>query len=265
MRAMAITDHGNMFGAVAFHDACRERGIKPILGCEIYVATGSRIERSASSASEAYDHLTLLAADEAGYHNLVKLVSLGYLEGFYHRPRVDKDLLAKHGRGLIGLSGCLSSEIAQHIVAGADEAALETVGLFSEIFGKDRFYLEMMEHGLPDQRRVNQGLLEIRRRTGLPVVATNDAHYLVKDDHQAHDVLLCIGSGKKVADAERLRFDTHEFYLKRRWRPSFPTTPRPCARPSRSPRCATSPSGRSRRFPPSTCPRASRSRPTSRR
>jgi DNA polymerase-3 subunit alpha len=214
MRAMAITDHGNMFGAVAFHDACRERGIKPILGCEIYVATGSRFERSASSASEAYDHLTLLAADEAGYHNLVKLVSLGYLEGFYHRPRVDKDLLAKHGRGLIGLSGCLSSEIAQHIVAGADEAALETVGLFSEIFGKDRFYLEMMEHGLPDQRRVNQGLLEIRRRTGLPVVATNDAHYLVKDDHQAHDVLLCIGSGKKVADAERLRFDTHEFYLK---------------------------------------------------
>ena len=214
MKAMAVTDHGNMFGAVAFHDACRERGLKPILGCEIYVATGSRFEKQAASASEAYNHLTLLASNAAGYHNLVKLVSAGYLEGFYHRPRVDKELLAKHAEGLIGLSGCLSGEIAQHLLAGAEGAALESVGVFSEIFGKDRFHLEVMEHGIPDQRRVNQGLLRIRQKTGLKLVATNDAHYLHRDDHQAHDVLLCIGSGKKVSDTERLRFDTQQFYLK---------------------------------------------------
>ena len=214
MKAMAITDHGNMFGAVNFHDACRERGVKPILGCEIYVATGSRFSRQASSASEAYNHFTLLASSDVGYHNLVKLVSAGYLEGFYHRPRIDKDLLAKHSEGLIGLSGCLSSEISQHLLAGAEAAALESVGVFSEIFGKDRFYLEVMEHGIPDQRRVNQGILRIREKTGLKLAATNDAHYLHKDDHQAHDVLLCIGSGKKVHEAERLRFDGSEFYLK---------------------------------------------------
>jgi DNA polymerase-3 subunit alpha len=214
MKAMAITDHGNMFGAVAFHDACRERGVNPILGCEVYVAPGGRFERAAASASEAYNHLTLLASDEAGYHNLVKLVSIGYLEGFYHRPRIDKEVLARHHEGLIGLSGCLSSEIAQQILAGADAAALQSVGLFSEIFGRDRFYLEVMEHGIPDQRRVNQGLLKLAARSGLPLAATNDAHYLRKDDHQAHDVLLCIGSGRKVGDADRLRFDTNEFYVK---------------------------------------------------
>jgi DNA polymerase III subunit alpha len=214
MRALAITDHGNMFGAVAFHDACRGRGVKPILGCEVYVATGSRLERQALSASEAYDHLTLLASDDEGYHNLVKLVSIGYLEGFYHRPRIDKEVLAKHSRGLVGLSGCLSGEIAGHILAGAEDAALASVGGFSEIFGKGRFFLEVMEHGISDQRRVNQGLLRLREKTGLALAATNDAHYLHRDDHQAHDVLLCIGSGKKVSDVERLRFDTNEFYLK---------------------------------------------------
>ncbi|MBI3932334.1 MAG: DNA polymerase III subunit alpha, partial [Acidobacteria bacterium] len=214
MRAMAVTDHGNMFGAVAFHDACRERGIKPILGCEIYVATGSRHDRSAGSITEAYNHLTLLASDTAGYHNLVKLVSIGYTEGFYHRPRIDKEVLAAHRSGLIGLSGCLSSEIAGHLRAGLDQAALQSVGEFAEIFGRDRFYLEVMDHGIEEQRRVNQGLLRIRDKTGLGLAATNDAHYLRRDDHQAHDVLLCIGSGKKVADPDRLRFDTQEFYLK---------------------------------------------------
>jgi DNA polymerase-3 subunit alpha len=214
MKAMAITDHGNMFGAVAFHDACRERGLKPILGCEVYVAPGSRFERQAQSASDAYDHFTLLATSDAGYHNLVKLVSAGYLEGFYHRPRIDKDLLAKHSEGLVGLSGCLSGEVAGHLLAGAEEAALASVGLFSEILGKDRFFLEVMDHDIPDQRRVNQGLLRLRQKTGLRLAATNDAHYLHREDHQAHDVLLCIGSGKKVGDADRLRFDTNQFYVK---------------------------------------------------
>jgi DNA polymerase III subunit alpha len=214
MKAMAITDHGNMFGAVAFHDACRRRELTPILGCEVYVAPGSRFDRQAQSASDAYDHFTLLATNDAGYHNLVKLVSAGYLEGFYHRPRIDKELLAKHSEGLVGLSGCLSGEVAGHLLAGAEDAALASVGLFSEILGKDRFYLEVMDHDIPDQRRVNQGLLRLRQKTGLPLAATNDAHYLHREDHQAHDVLLCIGSGKKVGDADRLRFDTNHFYLK---------------------------------------------------
>jgi DNA polymerase-3 subunit alpha len=214
MRAMALTDHGNMFGAVAFHDACRDAGIKPILGCEIYVAKGSRHERNASSISDVYNHLTLLAASDEGYHNLVKLVSIGYLEGFYHRPRIDKEVLARHGAGLIGLSGCLSSEISSHLLAGNDQAAARAVGEFSDIFGKDRFYLEVMDHGIEAQRRVNGALYRMALRESLPLVATNDAHYLKRDDHHAHDVLLCIGSGKKVGDAERLRFDGNEFYLK---------------------------------------------------
>ena len=214
MKAMAITDHGNLFGAVAFHDACREKGLRPILGCEIYVATGSRFDKSASGITEAYNHLTLLASDAHGYHNLVKLVSLAYTEGFYHRPRVDKDLLARHHEGLVALSGCLSSEVSVHLRNGREAAALEAIGQFTEIFGRERFYLEIMDHGIEEQRRVNQGLLRLRDRTGLPLVATNDAHYLHRDDHQAHDVLLCIGSGKKVHDKDRLRFDSPEFYLK---------------------------------------------------
>jgi DNA polymerase-3 subunit alpha len=214
MKALAVTDHGNMFGAVAFYDAAIDRGIKPILGCEIYVAPGSRHDKAGSGIEEAYNHMTLLAADEAGYHNLIKLVSIGYTEGFYHRPRIDKDVLATHATGLIGLSGCLSGEIAQHIRAGQEPAALQSIGFFSEIFGKDRFYLEVMDHGIEEQRRVNQGLYRLHARTGLPLAATNDAHYLRREDHQAHDVLLCIGSGKKVHETERLRFDTEEFYVK---------------------------------------------------
>jgi DNA polymerase III subunit alpha len=214
MNALAITDHGNMFGAVAFYDACRDRGLKPILGCEIYVAIGSRLEKAGTGITEAYNHLTLLATNAEGYHNLIRLVSIGYLEGFYHRPRIDKEVLARHSAGLIGLSGCLSSEVSAHLRAGQDDAALRSVGEFSDIFGPERFYLEVMDHGIEEQRRVNQALLRLRERTGLPLAATNDAHYLHHDDHHAHDVLLCIGSGKKVGDAERLRFDTQEFYVK---------------------------------------------------
>jgi DNA polymerase III subunit alpha len=214
MKALAVTDHGNMFGAVTFHDAAVARGVKPIVGCEAYVAPASRFEKSGGGIEEAYNHMTLLASDEAGYHNLVKLVSLGYTEGFYHRPRIDKESLARHSQGLIGLSGCLSGEVASHLRNGNEAAALQSVGVFSDIFGPDRFYLEVMDHGIEDQRRVNQGLVRLHGRTGLPLVATNDAHYLRADDHQAHDVLVCIGSGKKVGDADRLRFDTNEFYVK---------------------------------------------------
>ncbi len=214
MRAVGITDHGNMFGAVAFYDACRDKGLKPILGCEIYVAPGSRFEKSGSGREEPYNHLTLLATSDEGYHNLVKLVSIGYLEGFYYRPRIDKDVLAKHAAGLVGLSGCLASEVSGYLENGLEAAALDAVGSFSDIFGKDCFFLELMDHGLEQQSRVNRGLLRIRDQTGLPLVATNDSHYLRRDDHQAHDVLLCIGQAKKVHETERLRFDTQEFYLK---------------------------------------------------
>ncbi len=213
-KSLAITDHGNMFGAVAFHDAARGKGVKPIIGCEIYVAPKTRFDRSGGDIEDAYNHLTLLATSDAGYHNLVRLVSLGYTEGFYYRPRIDKDLLAKHAEGLIGLSGCLSSEISRQIRNGNEPRALELIGQFSDMFGKDRFYLEVMDHGIEEQRQVNRALLRMKDRTGLGLVATNDAHYLRNSDHHAHDVLVCIGSGKKVADRERLRFDTHEFYLK---------------------------------------------------
>jgi len=214
MPALAITDHGNMFGAVAFHDACRDGGIKPIIGCEIYVAIGSRHDRAGTGISEAYNHLTLLASNEAGYHNLMKLVSIGYTEGFYHRPRIDKEVLQKHSEGLICLSGCLSSEIGVALRNGNEAQALRSIGEFGEIFGEGRFYLEIMEHGLEEQRRVTRALTRLHERTGLPLIATNDAHYLLKDDAHAHDVLLCIGTGKKVQDQERFRFDSEEFYLK---------------------------------------------------
>ena len=214
MQAIGITDHGNMFGAVAFHDLCRDKGIKPILGCEIYVAPGSRFEKTMVGREEPYNHLTVLATNSEGYHNLVKLVSLGYTEGFYYRPRVDKELLAQHSKGLIGLSGCLAGEVAGYLQNGLEDAALQSASRFSEIFGKDRFYLEIMDHGIELQQRVNRGLLRLRDKSGLPLVATNDSHYLRKEDHQAHDVLLCIGLGKKVHEGERLKFDTEEFYLK---------------------------------------------------
>jgi DNA polymerase-3 subunit alpha len=152
MRALAITDHGNMFGAVAFHDACRDQGIKPIIGCEIYVAIGSRHDRAGTGISEAYNHLTLLASNEVGYHNLMKLVSIGYTEGFYHRPRIDKEVLQKHSAGLVCLSGCLSSEIGVALRNGNEAQALRSISEFGEIFGEGRFFLEIMEHGLEEQQ-----------------------------------------------------------------------------------------------------------------
>jgi DNA polymerase-3 subunit alpha len=214
MGALALTDHGNLFGAVAFHDACRERGLRPILGCEVYVATGSRFDKSASGITEAYNHLTLLAANDEGYRNLVKLVSIGYTEGFYHRPRIDKEVLQTHNRGIVCLSGCLSSEVGLALRSGNEPEAMRVVGELGEIFDEGRFFLELMDHGLAEQRRVSRVLERIHARTGLPLVATNDAHYLLKQDAHAHDVLLCIGTGRKLADEDRFRFDAPEFYLK---------------------------------------------------
>ncbi|MEW6321794.1 MAG: DNA polymerase III subunit alpha [Acidobacteriota bacterium] len=213
MRALAVTEHGNMFSAVVFHDAARKRGITPILGCEVYVAPGSRLDRS-GQPGETANHLVLLAENETGFRNLIKLVSAGYTEGFYYKPRIDKDLLAAHAEGLIGLSSCLKGEVATEIRAGQARKALAAAATFRDILGEGNFFLEMQFQGLDEQRVVNTGLLPIARDLGLPLVATNDVHYLRETDHRAHDILLCIGTGKSVHDEKRLRYHGNQFFLK---------------------------------------------------
>ena len=213
MPAVAITEHGNLFSAITFHDEARARGVKPIIGCEVYVANGSRLSRS-GVPGETANHLVLLAANRAGYHNLIKLVSAGYTEGFYSKPRIDKDLLSGHAEGLIGLSGCLKGEIATNLCRGKEDRARETAASFRDILGAENFFLEMQDHGIDDQHVVNRGLPPIATDLGLPLVCTNDVHYLRQADHHPHDILLCIGTGKNVTDAKRLRYHGDQFYLK---------------------------------------------------
>ncbi len=215
MPACAMTDHGNMFGAISFYNAMKYQGVKPIIGCETYVSRGSRLNRSPGLPGEkARFHLILLARNLEGYHNLIRLTSKAYTEGFYYKPQIDKELLAEHSAGLIGLSACLSGVpsalLAQDKVDEAAAAAIE----FQDIFGKGNYFLEIQEHGLENQRRIEKGLIEISKRTGIPLVATNDAHYLHQEDAKAHDVLLCIGSGKTVNETNRLRFETPNFYVR---------------------------------------------------
>jgi DNA polymerase III subunit alpha len=215
MPAVGITDHGVMFGALDFYAEARKRGVKPILGVEAYVAPGSRFDRNPGEDEEKYRHLTILARNETGYRNLLRLVSDAHLEGFYHRPRVDKDLLAEHAEGLIGLSGCLASEVCRHLLQGQEAKAREAAAAYRDIFGPDSFYVELQDHGLEDQRKVTPGLLRIAKDLGLPLVATNDTHYTERDDARAHDVLLCIQQhGKVLADTNRLRFEGEEFHVK---------------------------------------------------
>ncbi len=212
-RAVAITDHGVMYGAFKFCQAAKEAGVKPILGCEVYVAKRSRYDREAKLDEDSY-HLVLLAANETGYRNLVKLVSLGHLEGFYYRPRVDRELLAKHAEGLIALSACFSGEIPSALLAGEYAKAAETARWYREVFGADNFYLELQNQGLEGQRQVNRDLVALARELDLGLVATNDLHYIRRDDAMVHDVLLCIQTGKTVNDPNRLKFPTPEFYFK---------------------------------------------------
>ena len=214
MSAVAVTDHGAMFGALRFFEAGRAAGIKPIIGVEAYVAPGSRFERNPGENEEKYHHLTLLAENETGYRNLLKLVSAAYLEGFYHRPRMDKDLLAEHADGVICLSGCLSSELSTLLLAGQDRRAQEAAGRYRDIFGPDRFFMELQDHGIPDQRRVLPKQIALARSLDIPLVATNDLHYTVRSDAKPHDVLLCIQQQKLQSDPKRLKFDSEEFYLK---------------------------------------------------
>lgn len=213
--ALAITDHGNMFGAVKFFQAAKDNSIKPIIGCEMYIAPGSRFEKkSTRGGSDAAYHIVLLAKNEIGYKNLIKLVTAGYLEGFYYKPRIDKELLREHSEGLIALSACLKGEIPVQLLSGNYEKAKQTLYEYLDIFGKENFYLELMRHGIEDEDRVNGGLLKIAREENVGVVATNDCHYLYPDDAEAHDILLCVQTGKKVEDANRMRMETNQLYLK---------------------------------------------------
>ena len=215
MTACAMTDHGNMFGAISFYNAMKSRGIKPIIGCETYITRGNRSDRSASAPGEkANFHLILLAKDLDGYRNLVRLTSKAYTEGFYYKPRIDKELLAEHSKGLIALSACMSGVPSAMLAReNCDEAAAAAVE-FEEILGKGNYFLEIQEHGLEAQQRIRKPLVELSRRTGVPLVATNDAHYLSPADARAHDVLLCIGSGKTVNDTNRLRYASPNFYVR---------------------------------------------------
>jgi DNA polymerase III subunit alpha len=213
MPALAVTEHGNMFSAVIFHDAARKRGIKPILGCEVYVAPGDRRTKS-GTAGETANHLVLLAETNEGFHNLIKLVSAGYTEGFYYKPRIDKDLLAAHARGLIGLSSCLKGEVATGLRTDQYDRARHAAATYRDILGPGNFFLELQYQGIEEQRVVNRGIPSLARELGLPTVCTNDVHYLRCDDHTPHDILLCIGTGKSVNDAQRLKYHGDQFYLK---------------------------------------------------
>ncbi len=218
MSAVAVTDHGNMFGAFHFFHEAMQQGVRPIIGVEAYIAPGDRTNREAQAASESGEgyayHLTLLAATDKGYRNLVRLVSEGYLSGFYHRPRMDKALLREHAEGLIGLSGCLKGEVAGALSRGNFAGAKKVFLEYEEIFGKGNFYVEIMDHGLPQQTAIVPDLLRLATETGAPVVATNDSHYLRRDDAFPHEVLLCIGMGKTLEDERRMRFYNDEFYVK---------------------------------------------------
>src|SRR5688572_11964705 len=213
MPAMAITEHGNMFSSIVFHDQARKRGINPILGCEVYVAPGDRRTKS-GTPGETANHLVLLAETREGYHNLIKLVSSGYTEGFYYKPRIDKDLLAQHATGLIGLSSCLKGEVATGIRSEQQHRAVQAAAAYRDILGPNNFFLEMQYQGIEEQKLVNIGLQPIAKELNLQLVATNDVHYLRNSDHKPHDILLCIGTGKTVNDTERLKYHGDQFYLK---------------------------------------------------
>ena len=214
--AVAMTDHGNMFGAIEFYSAAKKAGIKPILGCEVYIAPGSRLEKKQGSGGmrDVYHHLVLLARDEIGYKNLIKLVTSAHLEGYYYKPRIDKEILAAHGQGLIGLSGCLASEIPEAILKDDLKRARNTIDFFKQTFGPGNFYLELQNHGIPEQAKVNRQLIPWAKEFGLKCVATNDVHYVQKDHSRAHDCLICIGTQSQLSDAKRMRYQQEQFFLR---------------------------------------------------
>ncbi|MDE2485340.1 MAG: PHP domain-containing protein, partial [candidate division NC10 bacterium] len=215
MPALAVTDHGNLFGAIDFYTLAMKEGVKPIIGSEVYIAPGSRFEKSNQDSSyEGASHITLLAKDQVGYRNLIKLVSAGYLEGFYYKPRIDRELFAQHCQGLIALSGCLNCEVAKALLDGDEARAKETVSWYMEALGRENYFLEVQDHGMAEQKTVTEGVLRLAKAFDLPIVATNDLHYPSKEDARAHEVLLCIQTGKTIQDKDRWRFSTDQFYFK---------------------------------------------------
>ena len=214
MNSAAITDHGVMYGVIDFYRTARAQGIKPILGCEVYVAPNSRFDREVTGGEDRYYHLVLLAENNEGYDNLVKIVSKGFTEGYYYRPRVDKELLRKHHSGLIALSACLAGEVQRYIVKGLYDEAKKTALEYRDIFGENNYFLELQDHGIPDQKLVNQQLMKMSSETGIELVATNDVHYTYEDDAVPHDVLLCLQTGKKFSDENRMRYEGGQYYVK---------------------------------------------------
>lgn len=212
--SLAITDHGVMYGVIEFYEACLAEGIKPILGCEVYVSPGSRFDREASRGEDRYYHLVLLAENDKGYHNLSKIVTRGFTEGFYYKPRVDMEVLQEFHEGVIALSACLAGEVAVNLRRGNYEGAKEAAIRHRDIFGENNYFLEMQDHGIPEQQTVIAGVMRLSKELGIPTVATNDSHYIYKEDWEAHDVLLCIQTGSKVDDEDRMRYAKGQFYLK---------------------------------------------------
>ena len=214
MDSVALTEHGNLFSVIPYYKSAKKAGVKPIIGCETYVAVGSRFEKKArSDGGWGNNHLVLLAQNYTGYQNLMKLVTHGYLEGFYYRPRIDVDLLKEHSEGLICLSGCLKGEIPEKMIKDDWEGAKDAALRFAEIF-EDRFYLEVQNHGIPDEIQNIKNMKKLSSELNLPMVATNDAHYAKHEHWEAHDVHICLGTGKDRDDPKRLRYATPEFYFK---------------------------------------------------
>ena len=214
MDSLAITDHGVMYGVIDFYRAAKEAGIKPVIGCEVYVAPGSRFDRENVNGEDRYYHLVLLAENDAGYHNLMKIVSKGFVDGFYYKPRVDMEVLETYHEGIIALSACLAGEVPRYLARGLYEEAKKAAVKYRDIFGENNYFLELQDHGIPAQRTVNQGLVRMSQELNIPLVATNDSHYTFKEDAVPHDLLLCIQTGKKVTDENRMRYEGGQYYLK---------------------------------------------------
>ncbi len=214
MKSAAITDHGVMFGCIDFYKAAKAAGIKPILGCEVYVAPGSRFDKEKGKEEDRYYHLILLAETQEGYQNLIKIVSYGFVDGFYYKPRVDMELLEKYHEGIIALSACLAGEVARNLARGFYEEGKEAALRYEKIFGKGNFFLELQDHGIPAQRQVNHELIRMSRETGIELVATNDVHYTGSSDAEAHDILLCVQTGKSLKDENRMRYEGGQYYVK---------------------------------------------------
>ena len=214
MKSAAITDHGVMFGCIDFYKAAKAAGINPILGCEVYVAPGSRFDKEKGKEEDRYYHLVLLAETQEGYQNLIKIVSYGFVDGFYYKPRVDMELLEQYHEGIIALSACLAGEVARNLARGFYEEGKEAALRYEKIFGKGNFFLELQDHGIPEQRQVNHELIRMSRETGIELVATNDVHYTYSSDAEAHDILLCVQTGKSLKDENRMRYEGGQYYVK---------------------------------------------------